>query len=71
MSATALDSIIIQSLCGEPDPRPVKKFTDGGPLDSAAAKVSHWCERKGGGEAVWGCSRLIWGKGCEIHPSLV
>lgn len=71
MSMVASDSVVIQSLRGKPDPGPVKKFTDGGPVDPTAAQVSHRCERKGGGEEVWGWRRLVCGKGCEIHPSLV
>lgn len=71
LSIIASDSVIIKSLSGKPDPRPIKKFTDGSPVDSTAAQVSHWCERKGGGEEVWSCQRLICGKRCKIHPSLV
>lgn len=71
MSIIVSDSVIIKSLCGKPDPRPIKKFTDGSPMDSTAAQVSHRCERKGGGEDVWSCWRLIRGKRCKIHPSLV
>lgn len=71
MSIIASDSVVIKSLCGKPDPRPIKKFTDGSPMDSTAAQVSHRCERKRGGEEVWGCGRLICGKRCKIHPSLI
>lgn len=66
----ASDSVVIKSLCGEPDPRPIKKFTDGSPVHSTAAQVSHRCERKGGGDEVWGYRRLICGQCCKIHPSL-
>lgn len=40
-------------------------------MDSTVAQVSERCERKGGREEVWGCRRLICGKHCKIHPSLV
>lgn len=71
LSIVASDSVVIKSLCGKPDPRPINKFTDGSPVDSSAAQVSRRCERKGGGEVVWGCWRLTCGKGCKIHPPLV
>lgn len=65
--ALSLDSVISESLCREPDPRPVQKFANGGPVDAAATQVSHRRERKGGGKVVWRCR----GAGLKIHPPLV
>lgn len=68
---TSSDSIISKSLCREPDPRPIQKFANGGPMDAAATQVSHWGEREGGGKEVWRCRGVIWGTGLKIHPPLV